>query len=64
MKPEFNLSETDGTDGNAFSILGRARKILRANGSDQDDIEKFIKQATSGDYDNLIQTVFEWFEVY
>ena len=51
-----------GEDGNAFSILGRARATLRRNGM-VDRIEEFTKTATSGDYQRLIATCCEWFDV-
>jgi len=51
-----------GEDGNAFSILGRVRKALRNGGVPQDKIEEFTKEATSGDYDHLLQTVMNWVE--
>ena len=51
-----------GEDGNAFSILGRARATLRRNGM-ADRIEEFTKSATSGDYQQLIATCCEWFDV-
>lgn len=62
-------SETDrpslrlvGTDGNAFSILGRAHRALRAAGR-ADEIPAFDAEATAGDYDALLRVTMEWFEV-
>lgn len=54
------LSETDG---NAFSILGRAKKALRRAGVDQAVVDAFYAEATAGDYDALLETVERWFEV-
>ena len=51
-----------GLDGNAFSVIGRARAVLRRNGM-ADRIEDFTKAATSGDYQQLIATCCEWFDV-
>jgi hypothetical protein len=51
-----------GEDGNAFSILGRARQALRLAGR-SDEWEAFAAEATSGDYDRLLATVMDWFEV-
>lgn len=50
-----------GEDGNAFSILARVRKVLRENGL-EDKIEEFTEEATSGDYDHLLQTVCKYCE--
>ena len=58
-KPRLGLI---GEDGNALAILGRARRVLRAAGR-EDQFEGFMAQATSGDYDHLLRVVMEWFEV-
>ena len=51
-----------GTDGNAFSILGKARRALLLVGRG-DEWGAFETEATSGDYDHLLATVMDWFEV-
>jgi hypothetical protein len=58
-KPKLRLV---GEDGNAFAILARAKRALRGAGR-EDEIQDFVKQATSGDYDHLLRVVMEWFEV-
>ena len=55
-KPKVKLV---GTDGNAYAILAKIRKALRECGQ-LDKVEKFTKEATSGDYDHLIQTCFKY----
>jgi len=54
--------ELIGEDGNAFSILGRCRKALRRAGQ-MEHWEAFQTEATSGNYDHLLCTVHEWFDV-
>jgi hypothetical protein len=49
-----------GEDGNAFSILGRVRAALRRAEVPQEEVEAFMREATSEDYDRLIQTVLAW----
>jgi len=56
-KPTLTLV---GRDGNAFAILGAAMRVANANKMDWDQIEK---EATSGDYDNLLQTMCKYFDV-
>ena len=51
-----------GTDGNAFAILGKARRALLLAGRG-DEWAAFEVEATSGDYDHLLATVMRWFEV-
>ncbi len=52
-----------GTDGNAFAILGQARAAMRKAGIDRAQIDAFMDEAQSGDYDHLLATCMEWFEV-
>lgn len=56
-KPELQLT---GLDGNAFSILGNAKKVAEKNGLDWEEIKK---EAMAGDYDNLLQVMMRHFEV-
>ena len=51
-----------GEDGNAFFILGRARQALR-RARRSDLWEQFHKEATSGDYTNLLATCMKYFVV-
>lgn len=48
QKPELELT---GQDGNAFAILGNAKRVAEANNMDWETIQK---EATSGDYDHLL----------
>ncbi len=57
---EVELSEQDG---NAFSIIGRVSRALRKANVPQDERDAFQKEATSGDYDNVIQTAMKWVNV-
>ena len=50
-----------GEDGNAFSIMGRVRKALRRAGR-EDLVEPFTKEATSGNYANLLATCMKYCE--
>lgn len=47
-------------DGNAFSIIAAGTKELKRQGR-RDEIKAFTAEATSGDYDNVIQTLLRWF---
>jgi len=49
-------------DGNAFAILGAVRRSLRKAGATKEQQDEFLREATSGDYDNLLQTVMRWVE--
>jgi hypothetical protein len=49
-----------GKDGNAFAILGNMIKALRKAGATPDEVKEFQAEATSGDYNNLLQTCCKW----
>jgi hypothetical protein len=52
-----------GRDGNAFAILGYALRAAREAEWPLEKINAFQKKATSGNYDNLLQTCMEYFDV-
>jgi hypothetical protein len=52
-----------GEDGNPFAILGRCQQAARQAGLPKPEIDSFIAEATSDDYDHLLQTCLRWFEI-
>lgn len=50
------------SDGNAFSLLGKCMKASRKAGWSPDRWAEFRKEAMSGDYDHLLQTMLKEFE--
>jgi hypothetical protein len=60
MKPKVKLV---GEDGNAFAILGRCLKEAKKAKWSQEQIQQFMTESRSGDYDHLLQTVMKYFEV-
>lgn len=59
-KPELRLV---GEDGNAFAILGRARRVARRAGWSEERWKKVQREAMAGDYPHLLATMTEHFEV-
>jgi len=59
-KPNVELT---GSDGNAMAIIAKCRKALQRTGCTKEEIKKFTDEATSGDYDNVLQTAMKWCEV-
>jgi hypothetical protein len=57
---KVQLSEREG---NAFAILGRVQTAMRRAGIDSAERQAFYNEATSGDYDHLIQTCMRWVNV-
>ena len=52
-----------GQDGNAFSIIGAVTRAMREAQIDEEIIKKYMAEATSGDYDNLLQTTMKYVEI-
>lgn len=60
-KPTVKLT---GADGNAFNILGLCHKAYQAAKTTPDfEYLVFRKEATSGNYDHLLQTAMKYFDV-
>ena len=59
-KPKLKIL---GTNGNAFSILGKADKAAKQSGWSKEKIAEFTSEAMNGDYDHLLQTCMKYFEV-
>jgi hypothetical protein len=49
-----------GEDGNAYAILGRVSRAMRAAGIAKEERDKFFAEATSGDYDHLLRICMAW----
>jgi len=52
-----------GEDGNAFSIMGRVKKALIRAGADKEYIDRYLKEATSVDYNHLLAVSMEYADV-
>lgn len=52
-----------GQNGNAFCILGICKRAMERATLPQTEIDAFMAEATSGDYNHLLATVVSWFEV-
>lgn len=52
-----------GVNGNAFNILGICTAEMRKYHLPKSEIDAFFKEATSGNYDDLLCVVMKWFNV-
>ena len=52
-----------GRDGNAFAILGACQKAARQAGWSAERIKAVIAEMTAGDYDHLLATAMNNFNV-
>lgn len=61
---EIVLAGEHEPEGNAFYILGQVQRGLKQHGVDQSEINRFFDEATSGDYQTLLETIENWVTVY
>ena len=52
-----------GNDGNAFSIMAQVSKALRKAGASAEEVEQYMSESMSGDYNNLLRTAMQWVNV-
>jgi hypothetical protein len=60
--PNVSVHLTGG-DGNAFAVIGKVAKALQRAGVPAAEVSQFRSEATSGDYDNVLQTAMRWVDV-
>ena len=53
-----------GHDGNGFAVIGRCIQAARRHGVPKEKIDEFRVEAMSGDYNHLLQTCMEWWDVH
>lgn len=61
--PEVKTVKLIGEDGNAYAILGRVVKAMKSAGLSKEVQDAYFAEATSGDYDHLLQTTLKWVKV-
>ena len=49
---------------NAFAILDRTIKAMRSAGVEQTEIDRYTKEATSGDDKKLLAVTAQWVSTY
>ena len=54
-----NLGDLDGPNGNAHFILRKVEMSLKVNGH-EDLVRAYRKEATSGDYQNLLDVTMRY----
>ena len=52
-----------GTDGNAFALLGKAKQAASKAGWDAAKTSAMMTEAMAGDYNHLLATLMEHFDV-
>jgi hypothetical protein len=52
-----------GSDGNAFAVLGKCKREAAKAGVPKVELDKFLEEAMSSDYKNLLATCMKWFTI-
>jgi len=52
-----------GEDGNAFAVLGAVKRAMQRGGVSKGDIDAYMAEAMSGDYNHLLATTMQYVEV-
>jgi hypothetical protein len=60
--PEIEVQLT-GQDGNAYAIMGAVQKALRNAEVSKEEIDEYLKESMSGDYNHLLRTAMAWVSV-
>jgi hypothetical protein len=60
--PEIEVQLT-GEDGNAFAVMGAVSKALRRNDVPRVDIDAYLEESRTGDYNNLLRVACRWVTV-
>jgi hypothetical protein len=55
--------QLSGNDGNAFAVMGAVKSALKKAGASKEEIEQYLSDSMSGDYDNLLRVAMEWVKV-
>jgi hypothetical protein len=62
--PKFDVDvQLSGLSGNAYAIMGSVTTAIKRAGGSNIECDQFRTEATSGDYDNLLQTCIRWVNV-
>lgn len=62
LHPDITVQLTGGSS-NAFAVIGSVQRALRRARVPKEEIDKFLQEATSGDYDNVLATAMRWVDV-
>jgi len=52
-----------GQDGNAMVIMAHVRRAMQRARIPHDEIDAYVKEAKSGDYDHLLAVTMRWVDV-
>ena len=60
--PDIQVQLT-GNNANAYAIMGAVSKALKRNGVPKEEVDAYLAESKSGDYDNLLRVAMQWVDV-
>ena len=55
--------DESGHDGNAYAIMGNVSGALKRAGVPKREVDAYLAESMSGDYDHLLRTAMRWVTV-
>ncbi len=59
--PNQIIIDLTGPDGNAFALMGYAKRFAKQLGYSKEDQDQLLELMTSGDYENLLEVFDDHF---
>lgn len=60
MAPKYDIEvQLTGEDGNAFAIMGAVQRALRGAGVPKSEIDAYMAESMSGDYNHLLRVAMD-----
>jgi hypothetical protein len=61
VMPKYDVKvKLSGNDGNAFAVMGAVKSALKKAGASKDELDQYLSDSMSGDYDNLLRVAMDW----
>ncbi len=61
QRPNQIIIDLTGPDGNAFALMGYAKRFAKQLGYSKEDQDQLLELMTSGDYENLLEVFDDHF---
>jgi hypothetical protein len=59
--PKYDVKvRLSGNDGNAFAVMGEVKSALKKAGASKEELDQYLADSMSGDYDNLLRVAMDW----
>jgi hypothetical protein len=58
-EPKYDIT-VEPKSGDAFHVLAATQRGLRQAGAPEEEVKAYYAEATSGDYDHLLEVTMRW----